>query len=376
MILKSLFWEVNAMRKTERVPWRCAMHLVVAIAVMSMVLVGVASCSKDARGSASANKLYLYNWTYYTPDEIIEQFEKEFNVDVIVDNFSSNEEMFAKLMAGGGKGYDIIFPSADYTSIMISLGLVEELDHEKLPNLKYISDLVREKAVYDSGMIYSVPYNMAATGVAVNRTKAPEGYAHDWSIFADIRFANRMSMLDDMREVMGAALKHLGYSVNTIDQAQLAEAKALINDTWKPNLVKFDAEGFGKAFSRGEFWAVHGYAENIFEEFPESKWGEIDFFLPPEGGALSIDNMVIVKGSEHSDLAHEFINFIHRPEVYAIFLDTFRYPAITNTEAGKYTQHEPFYRAEDVNDNFEVLQDLKDDLELYNDIWQDIRYVN
>ncbi len=364
------------MRKTERVSWRRAMHLVVAIAVMSMVLVGVSSCNRGAKGSSSANKLYLYNWTYYTPDEIIEQFEEEFNVDVVVDNFSSNEDMFAKLMAGGGKGYDIIFPSADYTSIMIGLGLVQELDHSKLPNLRYVSDLVRSKAVYDPDMRYSVPYNMGATGVAVNTARAPEGYAHDWSIFEDTRFAKRMSLLDDMREVMGAALKHLGYSVNTTDAAELAEAKALINDKWKPNIVKFDAEAFGKAFSQGEFWAVHGYAENIFEEFPESKWGEIDFFLPPEGGALSIDNMVILKSSEHSDLAHEFINFIHRPEVYAIFLDTFRYPAITNTEAGKYTQYAPYYQAEDVNDNFEVLQDLKDDLELYNKIWQDIRYVN
>ncbi|MFA6689280.1 MAG: extracellular solute-binding protein [Sphaerochaetaceae bacterium] len=365
------------MRKTEQVSWRRAMHLVVAIVVMSMVLVGVSSCKKQgANGTSSDNKLYLYNWTYYTPDEIIERFEKEYDVDVVVDNFSSNEEMFAKLMAGGGKGYDIIFPSADYTSIMINLGLVEELDHDKLPNLKYISPLVRSKATYDPDMRYSVPYNMGASGVAVNKTKAPEGYARDWSIFEDSRFAKRMSMLDDMREVMGAALKHLGYSVNTVNPEELAQAKALINDKWKPNLVKFDAEGFGKAFSRGEFWVVHGYAENVFEEFPEDKWDEIDFFLPPEGGALSIDNMVVVKGSQHSDMAHEFINFIHRPEIYAIFLDTFRYPAITNTEAGKYTKNKPFYSAEDVNDNFEVLQDLKDDLQLYNDIWQDIRYVN
>lgn len=364
------------MCKTERMSWRRVMHLVVAIVAMSMVLVGVSSCSKGANGTSSAKKLYLYNWTYYTPDEIVDRFEKEFDVDVVIDNFSSNEEMFAKLMAGGGKGYDIIFPSADYTSIMINLGLVEELDHDKLPNLKYVSDLVRSKAVYDPAMKYSVPYNMGATGVAVNKTKAPEGYAHDWSIFEDERMAKRMSMLDDMREVMGAALKHLGYSVNTTDIAELEEAKALINDKWKPNLVKFDAEGFGKAFSRGEFWVVHGYPENVFEEFPEDKWEDIDFFLPPEGGALSIDNMVIVKGSEHVDLAHEFINFIHRPEIYAIFLDTFRNPPLTNPEAGKYTTHAPYYSADEVNDNFEVLQDLKEDLDLYNNIWQDIRYVN
>ncbi len=341
-----------------------------------LAIIAVVALTTSCTRKASDNKLYLYNWTYYTPDAVVEKFEQEYGIDVVIDNFSSNEEMFAKIMAGGGKGYDIIFPSADYTSIMINLGLLQELDHDKLPNLQYISDTVRQRATYDPDMTYAVPYNVGASGIAVNTTRVVHDYPKDWSIFADTQLSQRMSMLDDMREVMGAALKHLGYSVNTTDLQQLQQAADLINTQWKPNLVKFDAEGFGKAFSRGEFWVVHGYAENIFEEFPESQWGSIDFFLPPEGGALSIDNMVILKDSRHSEAAHAFINFIHQPQVYAMFLDTFHYPAITNTQAAQYTTVEPFYEAEDVNENYEVLQDLKDDLDSYNKLWEGIRYVD
>ncbi len=200
-----------------------------------------------ATGCQSKGKtLYLYNWTYYTPDSVIEKFEKEFGVKVVLDYFDSNEAMFAKLKAGGS-GYDIVFPSQDYTSIMMTLGIAEKLDKAKLPNLKYIRPQALEKATYDPTMDFSVPYYMGASGIAVNKTKAPADYARDWSIFADTRMDGRMSMLDDLREVLGDALAHLGYSVNTTDDAELAKAQKLINEQWKPNLVKFDAEGSPRA---------------------------------------------------------------------------------------------------------------------------------
>jgi spermidine/putrescine transport system substrate-binding protein len=281
--------------------------------------------------------------------------------------------MFAKLKAGGG-GYDIVFPSQDYTSIMINEKMVRELDRSKLPNLEYISPLVLEKAAYDPTMRWSVPYFMGASGIAVNTTKV-SGYPRDWSIFAEQRLAGRMSMLDDMREVIGDALAHLGYSVNSTDPAELAAAQQLINESWKPNLVKFDAEGFAKSFSTGEFWVVQGYAEAVFEELEESRWEEVDFFLPPEGGPMYLDSMVIPTGARNVQLAHEFINFIHRPEIYAEFLDRFHFPASVHTEAGKLMSVEPFYEGEDLA-AYELKNDLGADLELYNEIWQTIRYVD
>jgi spermidine/putrescine transport system substrate-binding protein len=90
---------------------------------------------------------------------------------------------------------------------------------------------------------------------------------------------------------------------------------------------------------------------------------------------MYLDSMVIPKGAKNIDLAHQFIDFIHRPEIYAEFLDRFHFPASVHTEAAKYTTTEPFYNVEDLN-NYELKNELGADLEKYNDIWQSIRYIN
>ncbi len=342
----------------------------IVIPILLIVLV-ISSCSK----SDGRKTLHLYNWTYYMPDEIIEAFEEEYECSIVVDYFSSNEEMFAKLQAGGGKGYDIIFPSADYTSIMIKLDMLSPIDHSMIPNLEYIPEIVRDKATYDPDMQYSVPYFMGAAGIAVNTAIAPDEYERSWMIFADERLKGRMTLLDDMREVMGDALRTLGYSVNTTSQSELEEAASIISDLWKPNIVKFDAESFAKAFARGEFAVVHSYYENIETELTEEQMEYVDFFLPETGGSMYIDNMGILKDAPEKELAHQFINFIHEPENYAIFLDEFSFPPTTNTKAAEYMTTTPRFTSEDL-ENYEVLIDVGEDLERYNALWEPIRYTN
>lgn len=342
-----------------------------SIFALSILALSGMGCS---RSTGVNGKIHLYNWTYYTPEALVRKFEKETGIDVVIDNFASNEEMFAKVMAGGNEGYDLIFPSSDYTAIMIKLDMLTKLDHSLLPNLKYVSPMVQQKADYDPNYDYSVPYFMGSSGIAVNKDRAPADYERTWNIFADTRLAGRMSLLDDMREVMGGALKNLGYSGNTTNIQELEEASDLIKTKWKPNIVKFDSESFGKAFSRGEFVVVHAYPENVFAELPHSKWSSIDFFIPPEGGMMYIDNMVIPKGAKNIEGAHAFINFIHQPENYAQFLDAFGFPPTTNTEAGKYMKADQFFfTAEDLA-NSDNIRDLGEDLDLYNRLWQSIRY--
>ncbi len=352
-------------------------HLFITLfaVVIAFTLLG---CSKsettESKNSTTSKKLYVYNWSYYTPDSVIESFEKEYGVDVVLDYFASNEEMFTKLMASSDAGYDVIFPSGDYVSIMKNLGMLEKLDKSKMDNLKYISDISLSKATYDPTMEYSVPYYMGASGIAVNKKMVPS-YDKTWNIFADTRYKDRMVMMDDMREVIGDALAYLGYSVNTTDPAQLEEARVLINTKWKPNLVKFDAEGFAKAFASGEYWIAHGYAEAFFEEIPEDQWSDVDFFLPLDGGPMYIDSMCIPKGARNYDLALEFINYIHKPENYAQFLDRFHFPASVNMEADKYRTTTPFYTV-DMMTNYELKDDLGANLEMYNKAWETIRYVD
>jgi spermidine/putrescine transport system substrate-binding protein len=345
----------------ERRARQAGLRVVLAVLVLAAAAMVFGGCSKK-------EKLYIYNWTYYTPDSVIEKFEKEYNVRVVYDEFASNEDMFAKLKAGGS-GYDIVFPSADYVSIMISQNMLEKIDKSKIPNLVNIDPAVLAQTDYDPNMEYSVPYYFGAAGILVNKSKVPS-FEESWSIFAREDLKGRMTMLDDMREVMGDALAYLGYSVNTVDPAQIIEARNLVNNSWKPNLVKFDAEAFGKGYANGDFWVVQGYPEVVFEEILDNQqlWDDTYFFIPKEGGPAYIDSMCILKGAKNVDLAHKFINFIHKPEIYAEFCDIFGFPATANVPARNHKTGDAWY-SEDELANVELKKDIGDALELYNNAW-------
>ena len=332
-----------------------------------------ASCSKEGGGRRRSNVLYLFTWTYYVPESAIRRFESEYGCTVKVDTYDSNEVMYAKLLAGAS-GYDIAFPSQDYASIMLKQGMLKEIDLNRFENKKYINPLVLEKAVYDPTMKYCVPYYMGAAGIAVNKLRF-SNYERSWAIFSDSRIRGHASMMDDMREVIGDALAYRGFSVNSVNDAELKSAANLIINDWKPNLVKFDAEGFGKSFAAGDFWVCQGYAEVVYGEVPADKQAAtIDFFIPREGGPMYIDSMVVLKGSKHYDLAMQFIDFIHRPEIYAQFLDRFRFPPSVNKEAAKYMNTTPMYTTEEMA-HCELKLDIGENLEKYDDLWQKIRFA-
>ena len=318
--------------------------------------------------SCGGQRLRIYNWTYYTPDSVIEKFEKEYNVRVIYDQFASNEELYAKIEASGG-GYDVIFPSGDFVSIMIKQDMLEKIDKSKFTNLENVDPEILQKASYDPEMDYSVPYYYGAAGIIVNTAKVPD-YEESWSILGRDDLRNRMVMLDDMREVLGGALTYLGYSVNTVEPYQVEAAKNLVNNAWKPNLVKFDAEGFGKGYASGDFWVVHGYAEVVFEEIADNPQllDDTVFFIPREGGPAYIDNMCILKGAKNIDLAYKFIDFIHRPEIYAEIVDAFDFPATVNIPARQYKTGDSMYTVDDLV-NTELSVDLGPALDMYSEAW-------
>jgi spermidine/putrescine transport system substrate-binding protein len=319
----------------------------------------------------SKQKLYIYNWTYYTPDSVIEKFEKEFNIRVIYDEFASNEDMYAKLRASKGKyaSYDVVFPSKDYVPIMIRQEMLERIDKTKLFNLGNIDPEVLQIASYDPEMEYSVPYFYGAAGIVVNTARVPN-FEKSWTIFAREDLKGRMTMLDDMREVMGGALSYMGYSANSRDPQQINDAKDIINNLWKPNIVKFDSEAFGKGYANGEFWVVHAFPEAVYEEIADNQQllESTLFFIPKEGGPSYIDNMCILKGARNIELAYKFIDFIHRPDIYAEFTDTFGLPATVNIPARKYKKRDALYKAEDLK-NTELVEDVGTALDIYSKAW-------
>ena len=359
---KTFYLEETLMKKLST-------KIVLAVAMVVSAL-GLISCKEE-----DDKTLYLYNWTYYTPEDVVANFEKDFGVKVKIDNYASNEEMYSKLRAGA-KGYDIVFPSQDYASIMISQGMVRELDLSKIPNSKYVNPKMLKKTVYDQEMKYAVPYYYGAAGISVNKTKVDWDYDRSWNIFADTRFHGHATMMDDMREVLGDALVMNGNSVNSLDYTELKNAADIVINNWKPNLVKFDAEGFGKNFASGDFWLCQGYAEVVYGEVPEDKWEEtIDFWIPENGGPSYVDSMMILKDSKHYELALKFINYILEPKNYAMFLDFFNFPCYIVPEAEQYMKTTPLYDAKQM-DNCQLKMDIAEGLDKYNDIWQNIRFTS
>ena len=333
---------------------------VLAVAVLAL------SCGGGAK------QLYLYNWTYYIPEDVVKDFTKETGIKVIEDSYASNEEMYSKLVAGGS-GYDLVVPSGDYVSIMIADGFVEPVDLSKVPNYKNLDPKALARIKFDPGNKYSVPYMMGAAGISVNTTKVKD-FEKSWSIFERTDLQGRMTMLDDMREVLGGALRYLGYSVNETDPARLEEARQVV-ERWKPNLVKFDAEAFAKGFAAGEFWVVQGYAENVFLEYEESRYGEVAFFFPNEGMSAYMDSFCILKGAKNVDEAYAFINFILRPDIAARIADYLMLPS-PNVPARDLVTVTPNYSFEDL-DGAEFKEDLgRGTLQVYNDVWRRIRVGN
>ncbi|MFO7881162.1 MAG: extracellular solute-binding protein [Kosmotogaceae bacterium] len=317
----------------------------------------------------SKETLHIYSWSDYIPEEVIEGFEEEFNCNVIYDTYDSNETMYAKLKAGA-RGYDIAFPSGDYTEIMIREEMLIPIDKSKIPNFKFLDTNVLSMIKYDPNNEYSVPYQLGSTGIAVNTLYVDE-YEKSWSIYEREDLKGKMTLLDDMREVFGAALKYLGYSVNTTNTEYLQQAKEVILE-WEENIVKFDNEVFAKGVISGEFWVVHGYGENIYYEGTEEELKNIEFFIPEEGSTLWIDNMVILKGARNVELAHKFINYILDPEISAVISDYLLLPSIVPA-AEQYIEEERIYTVKDLH-NCEMINDLGADLQLYNKIWNEIRF--
>lgn len=255
--------------------------------------------------------LHVYNWADYIKPDLVARFEQEQGCQVQIDTFDSNEAMFAKLKAGA-TGYDLIFPSSYMVVLMRQQDMLEPLDHARLPNLVNLDPAYRPLTA-DPEYRYSVPYMISYAGLAYRAAKV-EDFEPTWAMLDRKPLAGRMTMLNDMRETLGAALKFLGFSLNTTNEAELVKARDVVI-RWKANLAKFENEQYKAGIASGEFLLVHGYNGDIAQVMEENE--DVQFAPPREGVSLACDEMVIPKGARQPALAHAFINFLHDPKVAA-----------------------------------------------------------
>jgi spermidine/putrescine transport system substrate-binding protein len=322
----------------------------------------------------SADMLHIFTWADYISPELVKRFEKEQNCKVMIDTFDSNESMYAKLKAGAS-GYDLIFPSSYIIPLMVQQNMLQPLDQAKLPNLKNVQLEVLEK-VADGKMKHSAPYTFGYAVVAYRNDKV-KNIEPTWKTFERTDFKKRVTLLNDMRETIGAALKSLGYSLNTRDEKQLAEARDVLIQ-WKKNISKFDNEGYKAGVDSGEFVVVHGYSGDLWQVMQENN--KVAVMIPKEGVSASCDEMVIPKGAPNARLAHEMINFLLDGEVSAENMQFMGY-LCPNTLGlkhvdKKFLNNPAVTIPEEAKAKSEIIQDLGDDLNKYTKIWDEVKSSN
>jgi len=276
--------------------------------------------------SAKGGELHIYTWSDYLAPELIVGFEKALGVKVVVDTFDSNEAMYAKLKAGG-TGYDLMTPSAYQIPQMAREGMIDKIDHSKCPNVKKNFDPAFANQVVDPEFVYSVPYSVTYTGFMYDKSKVPEGVDVDtWKILENPAMKGRVTLLDDIREVIGGGLMALGYSINSTNPAEIdaAVTEAL---KWRRNARKFDAESYKTEVAAGSIWIGHGYSTDAAqvivgdEEEGMEPRDDIGFALPKEGFTIAFDEMVVAKDAKRKDLAYAFINFIYEGEAAKVNME-------------------------------------------------------
>lgn len=255
--------------------------------------------------------LHVYTWADYYKPGLLERFEKARGCRVVIDTFDSNEAMYAKLKAGAS-GYDLLTPSSYMVSLMHSQDMLRTIDHALVPNLVHVDPEYLRVAI-DPAMAHSVPYMVVNTGLAYLKSRVKD-FDPSWAMFDRADLRGRMTMLNDMRETIGAGLKSLGYSLNSTDPKELEAARDVVL-RWKRNIAKFENEQYKTGIASGEFLLVHSYSGDILQVRKENP--DIGFALPREGTAISVDDLVIPKGAREPGLAHAFIDFLHDPAVAA-----------------------------------------------------------
>lgn len=286
-----------------------------AIAAAAIAAAALAGCEKKP-------ELHIYTWSDYISPDVIENFEKANGCRVVVDTFDSNETMYAKLKAGG-TGYDIITPSSYLVDLMAREGLIQELDHSKIPNVRANFDPSFATQILDPSFKYNVPYSVTYTGFCYLKDKIPEGVdIESWSVLGNPLFKGKITLLDDIREVIGAGLMSLGYSLNSVNPAEIEQAVNAVL-AWRNNVRKYDAESYKTEVASGATWIGHGYSSDSTqvilgdEDEGVPARSDIGFALPREGFSIAFDEMVLSKTSRNPELAYAFINYLYDGEVAA-----------------------------------------------------------
>lgn len=326
----------------------------------------------------TSKELNLFVWTEYIPQDIIECFEMVYGVKVNHDEYSANEEMYAKLSAGGAN-YDLVIPTDYIVGLMVRQGFLQKLDKGKLPVMANF-DPNYLNLPFDPGNEYTIPYQAGADAIVVNTEKVaniPTSYEDLWKP----EYAGRMVFIDDSRAVIGFTLATLGYDVNTTDPAQLEQARAKLAKL-VPSVKLFDSDSPKTALIGGD--ADLGFVWTAEAALAQRENPAIQFIYPQEGAIVWQDNWAIPTNAPHADAAYAWLNYDMQPDLFWLMLRDFPYINLNKAalDYAKDKQADLYKQYMDSNitnmpveavKNGKRIDDVGDATPIYDRIWTEVK---
>lgn len=347
------------------------MYLLVTVLLVGSCCVMMTGCGSEGKNGV----VNVFNWGEYIEEDLIDEFEEETGIKVNYSTVATCEEMYAK-MVNGGVSYDIVVPSDYMVARMIEEDMLQPIDYSKIPNYEYVDQEFRTPE-FDPEGVYSVPYQWGTVGIIYNKDMVDEEDLGSWDILWNEKYKDQILMFDNSRDAIGIALKMLGYSYNTKDEAQLKEAKDLLIKQ-KPLVQAYVMDQIFDKMENGEAAIASYYSGDYIlmtDELGDDTDVHLGYYTPIEGSNRFIDSMVIPKNAENYDNALAFIDFICRPENMARNTQKIYY-STAETAAREllpdYLKNSDILYPEDFM-NFEVYLNLPKNIrQLYDDYWIDI----
>ncbi len=355
------------------------------IAFSAAALAGAAAltgCSSSGGADEGAGQVYVYNWGEYIDEAVIDMFEEETGIEVIYDMFETNEEMYPVIEAGGVT-YDVVCPSDYMIQKMIENDLLAEINFDNVPNISNIDPEYMERSKsFDPENKYSVPYCWGTVGILYNTSMvAPEDVPTKWADLWDEKFSGEILMQDSVRDAFMVALKSLGYSMNTTNDAELQEARdlliaqkplvqAYVIDQVRDKMIGGEA-AVGVIYS-GEMLYIQEEVENLGLDY------DLEYVIPEEGTNVWIDSWVIPANAKNKENAEKWIDFLCRPDIAKMNFEYITYPT-PNKGAFDLLDEEvqnnkAVFPDIDSLENSEVFQYLGDEVDaLYNNYWKEVK---
>lgn len=321
-------------------------------------------------GSADREVLNVSNWGDYIDPQVIEDFEEEFGVDVIYEEFATNEDMYVKIKAGASN-YDIAIPSDYMIQKMMKEGLLLPLNFDNIPNYELIGSQYKDLE-FDPENAYSVPYMWGTVGIIYNTTMVDDP-VDSWDILWNDKYAKSIYMLNSQRDTMMVAQKRLGFSMNSKDEQELEQVKQMLIEQ-KPLVASYVGDEVKDLMVAGNAALAAVWSGDAVEMMRENP--DLAFALPKEGTNQWVDSIVIPATSQHKELAEKFINFMCSTEVAYMNADYIGYntPQMETLKLlpEEWTTNLDIYPDASILEQYEVFVDLDDALPLYDRIWTEI----